>query len=206
MKKFLTLLIATIVSMQSALAQDNQPPKEMIEQIIALKAFLQYGKLGYKIVNGGLRTVNRIKSGDFSLHDLQFDQLQQITPTVSRYASLSEIALSQGSLLISCSELLQQTDQFKTFTKEELSFCKRLLRMLLNECRIYIDELIQLLTAEELELNESERLNRLVQLKQKTSQLEASVRSLSQEIKQLNYQRIQEHRSVLDSKHLNNLQ
>ena len=76
----------------------------------------------------------------------------------------------------------------------------------MNECKQYVDELIQLLTAYELELKDDERINRLGQLKQNTIRLEASVRSISEEIRLLTRNRINEQRSVQHSKQLNNLQ
>ena len=77
MKQLLLFFIIIILSLQDLTAQTSQPPKEMIQQIAALKIFLNYARQGYKIVSGGLRTVNRIKSGDFRLHDLQFDHLDE---------------------------------------------------------------------------------------------------------------------------------
>lgn len=206
MKQLLITYAAFMLIIQNAAAQTNQAPKEMIQQIIALKTFLTYAKQGYKIVSSGLRTVNSIKNGDFTLHDLQFDHLQQVSPAVSRYAALSGLVVTQANLILSCNKLLREISQQHILAKEEQDFCKRSVIMFMNECKQYIDELIQLLTAYELELKDDERINRLGQLKQNTIRLEASVRSLSEEMRLLIRNRINEERSVQHSKQLNNLQ
>ncbi len=204
--KQLLLLYFSILSMQSATAQTSHPPKEMVEQIIALKTFFNYTKQGYKIVSGGLRAVNRIKNGDFKLHDLQFDHLQQVSPFVSRSAALSGIAGKQLSLIIRCNRLLQQTDQNKVLTKDERNFCRNVVIQLLDECKHTGSELIQLLTVNEFALKDNERLNRLMQLLQRTIQIETSVLSLSDEVRMLSVSRSNEQRSVQLSNTLNNLQ
>lgn len=206
MKQLLITFAAIMLIIHNAAAQTNQAPKEMIQQIMALKTFLTYAKQGYKIVSSGLRTVNRIKNGDFTLQDLQFDHLQQVSPAVSRYAALSGLVVTQANLILSCKKLLREIGQQHILTKEEQDFCKRSVAMFMNECKQYVDELIQLLTAYEIELKDDERINRLGQLKQNTIRLEASVRSLSEEMRLLIRNRINEQRSVQHSKQLNNLQ
>lgn len=206
MKQLLITFAAIMLIIQKAAAQTNQAPKEMIQQIVALKTFLNYAKQGYKIVSSGLRTVNSIKNGEFTLHDLQFDHLQQVSPAVSRYAALSGLVVTQANLILTCKKMLHEISQQHILTKEEQDFCKRSVIMFMNECKQYVDELIQLLTAYELELKDDERINRIGQLKQNTIRLEGSVRSLSEEMRLLIRNRINEERSVQHSKQLNNLQ
>ncbi|TWI79048.1 hypothetical protein IQ13_3440 [Lacibacter cauensis] len=206
MKQLFIILLTITLIIQKAAAQTNQAPKEMIQQIIALKTFLKYAKQGYNIVSSGLRTVNSIKNGDFTLHDLKFDHLQQVSPAVSRYAALSGLVVTQANLILICNKLLHEVSQQLILTKEEQDFCKRSVNMFMNECKQYVDELIQLLTAYALELKDDERINRIGQLKQNTIRLEASFRSLSEEMRLLIRNRINEQRSVQHSKQLNNLQ
>lgn len=204
MKQLLLILLTNLLFARDAAAQTSLP-KEMIQQIIALKTFLKHVKQGYNIVSNGLQTVNRIKDGDLRLHALQFDHLQQVSPAVSRYASLYGLALSQSSLLLTCNKLFAEIKEQKNLSQDEQDFCKRVVTMLLHECKQSIYELIQLLTVNELGLTDDERLNRLRQLQQKTIRLEASVHSLREDVVQLSLNRINERRNVQHSKQLNKL-
>lgn len=205
MKQLLIIILALTLLFQHAIAQTSKPPKEMIQQIAALKMFLKYARQGYSIVSGGLRTVNSIKNGDFNLHDLQFDHLRQVSPAVTRYTALSGLVLSHINLLLTCNKLLREIGQQHILTKEERNFSRGAITMMMNECKQYVDELTLLLTANELELKDDERINRIGFLKQKTVRLEASVRSLSEELQLLTQNRINEQRSLQHSKQLNNL-
>jgi|GEM_PF-2787670 len=205
MKQLLKILFALMLLSQNATAQTSKPPKEMIQQIAALKTFLKYARQGYSIVSSGLRTVNNIKNGDFNLHDLQFDHLKQVSPSVTRYTALSGVVLSHVRLLLTCNKLLREIGQQNILTKEEQVFCKGSVTMMMNECKLYVDDLTLLLTANELELKDDERINRISQLKQKTIRLETSVRSLSEELQLLTQNRINEQRAIQHSKQLNSL-
>ncbi|TWI77991.1 hypothetical protein IQ13_4235 [Lacibacter cauensis] len=205
MKQLLILLLTLTLLSQNATAQTSKPPKEMIQQIAALKIFLKYARQGYSIVSGGLRTVNNIKNGDFNLHDLQFDHLKQVSPSVTRYTALSGLTLSHIRLLLTCNKLLRQIGQQNILTKEEQVFCKGSVTMMMNVCKQYVDELTLLVTANDLELKDDERINRISQLKQMTIRLESSVRSLSEELQLLTQNRINEQHAIQHSKQLNNL-
>lgn len=206
MKQLLITFAAIMLIIHNAAAQTNQAPKEMIQQIIALKTFLAYAKQGYKIVTSGLRTVNNIKNGDFNLHDLKFDQLRQISPAVRRYATLSGLVIMQTNLMLSGNKLLREIDQQDILNKNEQNFCRGSVTMIMSECKQYVDELIQLLTAYELELKDDERINRIAQLKERTILLERSVRSLREELQLLLRNRINEQQTLRISRQLNNLQ
>jgi hypothetical protein len=205
MKRLILVVILQYLLFQQALAQTSQPPKEMIEQIVALKTFFSYLKKGYQIVHTGLQTVNRIKNADFSLHDLQFDRLLQVSPAAQKTAAIYGTALTQAALIIRCQQLLRQISQLNTLTVEEQNLCRRTLINLFDECKRSVDEFVQLMTAGELELKEEERINRLQQLQQRTVRLEVSVRSFSEQIQLFSLDRRQQQHSVELSKKLNNL-
>lgn len=187
-------------------AQSTQPSKEMIQQIIALKTFLNYSKQGYNIVSGGLRIVNNIKAGDFRLHDMRFDQLKQVSPAVKRSASLLGIAGMQLSLISRCHKLLRETGQSNVLTTDERKYCKQILFPLLDECKAYTDVFLQLLTANELALTDDERLNRLMHVQQQLIRLESSLGSFNEDVGVLIRQRMNDQHSLQFSKQLNKLQ
>lgn len=206
MKQLLFLLLISMFSIGRMSAQTNQPPKEMIQQIVALKAFLNYTRQGYNIVSGGLRIVNNIKAADFRLHDMRFDQLKQVSPAVKRSASFLGIAGMQLSLISRCHKLLLEAGQNNVLTTDERKYCKQILLALLDECKGYADVFLQVLTANELALTDDERLKRLLQVQQQLIRLESSLGSFNEDFGVLIRQRMNEQRSLQFSKQLNKLQ
>ena len=205
MKRLILVVLIQLLLFLQAIAQTSQPPKEMIEQIVALKTFLTHLKKGYQIVHSGLQTVNRIKNGDFNLHQLQFDKLQQVSPAAKKTVAIYGTAITQATLLLHCQQIVRQLPQLKTLTKEEQSFCLKTVQSFIDECKLVADEFMQLITAGELELTEDERINRILSVQQQSVQLDISVRSFSEQLTLFSRSRVQQQRSVDHSKLLNNL-
>ncbi|HLP37766.1 hypothetical protein [Lacibacter sp.] len=205
MKRLILVVLIQSLLFYRVMAQTSQPPKEMIEQIVALKTFLTHLKKGYQIVHSGLQTVNRIKNGDFNLHQLQFNKLQQISPAAKKTAAIYNTAIIQATLLLDCQQLARRLSQLKTLTKEEESFCFKTLQSFIDECKLVADDFIQLITAGELELKEDERINRILSIQQQTVRLDITVRSFGEQLTLLSQSRVQQQRSVDHSKLLNNL-
>lgn len=205
MKQLLSVLLIQFLLCQQSFAQTSQLPKEMIEQIVALKTFLLHLKKGYQIVHNGLQTVNRIKNGDFSLHQFQIDKLQHVSPAAKKTAAIYGTAISQASLILHCRQLLRQLPALSALTKEEQNFCSKTIQRMLDACQQIIDDFLQLVTAGELELKEEERINRILSVRQQTMELAASVRSLEEQLLLLSRNRELEQRSVDHSKQVNAL-
>lgn len=62
--------------------QKQTQTQYLIQQIAALKVYAGYLKQGYKIVDGGLNTINDIKDGHLKLDEHYFEGLRRLHPKV----------------------------------------------------------------------------------------------------------------------------
>jgi hypothetical protein len=63
----------------------------LIQQIAALKVYLEYLKKGYKIVDKGLTTIGEIKNGTFNLDKDYLYSLKQVSPVVKNFPKVKEV-------------------------------------------------------------------------------------------------------------------
>jgi hypothetical protein len=198
----LAILLCSRVTMP-AIAQANQQQKEMLIQITALKTFLHYAKQGYRIVHTGVSSINRIKQGDFRLHNNQFELLKKINPAIGRYASSENTILLQTTIVRDCGLLLKQLNLFHELTAEERNYCRQIIQSILDNCIQLIDELTTVLLAGELELKDADRYKRLQKTVGQTQELFAALRSFHTDVKSLMDSRKNEGNSIIRSKQLN---
>lgn len=79
--------------------QKKTQKEYLVQQIIALQAYMEVAKDGYQIVKTGWQTVEDITGGEFSLHRDFFARLDGISPVVTRYHGLSKVLEYQQYIL-----------------------------------------------------------------------------------------------------------
>lgn len=186
-----------------SVAQASQQQKEMLIQITALKTFLQYAKQGYRVVHTGVRSINRIKQGDFRLHNDQFELLEKINPAIGRYASSANIILLQTTIVRDCGLLLKQINLFHELTTDERNYCRQVIQSILENCIQLIDELTTVLLTGELELKDAERYKRVQKNLGQTQELFVALRSFHSVVMSLMDNRKNDQNSINRSKLLN---
>lgn len=141
--------------------QKKTQTKYLTTQIAELEIYLGYVKKGYKIVSSGLNTVQNIKNGEFTLHDLYYTSLELVNPHIRNSPKTMDIVYHQKYILKATSalkDLLRTTEQLSAKQKTYFIGC---INRLLEDVEKVRQELIDLTSDKTLQLTDNERLERL---------------------------------------------
>jgi len=176
MKRFLILLILAAnvqVVFGQTIAEWTEQDKTQIEyllqQIAAQKVYLDYLEKGYGIAQTGLHTIRDLKKGDFNLHGDYFNSLKEVNPSIKSAAKVDDIILFQLRIIKEAKTTIQKVRQTGQFTDKEITYLKNVFDHLLEECVKDIEELITVVTSDELEsdsyrMKDDERIKRIDKL------------------------------------------
>lgn len=185
--------------------QSETQKKYLLQQIAALKVYLDYAEKGYAIVSKGINTVSNIKSGEFNLHRDFFNSLKDVNPQIRRFAKVAGIIAYQLQIVKQSKEALQAISKSKQFTSEEVNHIKKVIDRLLSECSKTIEELITVTTSGKVEMTDDERLGRIDGIYTDIQGKYSFACSFKQEMNLLSTQRLAEGLEINHSKLLNGL-
>lgn len=211
MKKIIVAITAYLVMSVTADAQTwsewfrqkKTQKKYLLQQIAALKVYIDYAQKGYQIAADGVQSIRDIKRGDFNLHDNFFKSLYQVNPAIKKYAKVADILLCQLKIISSGKETLKDVSVSKHFTPEEMEYCKTVFEFLFGECTKSVDELITVITAGEMQMKDDERLKRIDKIYLEMQNKYAFCASFGEEMGLLNVQRAGEELEINRSEILN---
>ncbi|KGO85881.1 hypothetical protein Q765_13680 [Flavobacterium rivuli WB 3.3-2 = DSM 21788] len=163
MKKLCILLLLLTISLSCpstgyAQAQELQQLALNIEKLAQFRQILKDMKKGYEILTQGYNTVKDLTEGNFSLHKTFLDALLEVSPTVRNYKKVAEIVEYQIQLVHEYSTALNRFRDSGDFNDEELGYLERVYDNLFNQSLRNLDELTVVITAGELRMSDSERL------------------------------------------------
>lgn len=141
--------------------QKKTQRKYLIQQIAALKVYLEYLKKGYKIVDKGLTTIGDIKDGTFTMDKDYLNSLKQVSPVVKNSPKLNEVIAYQNSIRKDLYRLVLDSRRDENLSSDEVEYIEEVYKNMLEECEASIDELIVITTSGEAEMKDDERLLRL---------------------------------------------
>ncbi|MBX2914719.1 MAG: hypothetical protein KF856_05515 [Cyclobacteriaceae bacterium] len=141
--------------------QKKTQRKYLIQQIAALKVYLEYLKKGYMIVDKGLTTIGDIKDGTFTMDKDYVNSLKQVSPVVKNSPKLNEVIVYQNSIRKDLYKLMVDSRKDENLSREEVEYIEEVYKNMLEECETSIDELIVVTTSGEAEMKDDERLLRL---------------------------------------------
>lgn len=130
-----------------------------IEQIIKLKTYLSWLKMGYDIANKGLMLIGDIKQGDFNLHKDYFNSLEQVNPQIKGDVKIAAMISMQVQMLSSYKSCYQQLKASGVFTSKELNYLYRVFTALLDDVVKDITELTNVITDGQLQMKDDERID-----------------------------------------------
>lgn len=163
MKKLLLLLLFTVLVTSSINAQAKQR-KVLLQQIAALKVYIDAAQKGYSIAKKGLNTIGDLKRGEFNLHTDYLSSLKKVNPKIKNYTRVAEIIGLQLKIMKSCHRSYQDLNDGDLFHGSELDYIKRVFGRLMDNCNDTLDELITVTTDGELEMKDDERMERIDRL------------------------------------------
>lgn len=205
MKKIFIILSITICFL-SAHAQtpkfkewfkQKKTQKEyLIKQIALLQVYLGYLKKGYDIANKGLNTIENIKNGDFNLHRDFFSSLKNVNPHIANSAKVADIIAFQVYIIQNIGRVNTFCKKSKQFTPDEIYYVTKVYRNMLYLSDINISELLTIIRANETEMKDDERLNRLNKLYDDMLDKHAFVKTFGDDVRMMASEREREKRAI----------
>ncbi len=202
---FLTLVPTDAQTPAEWTQQKKTQKKYLLQQIAALQVYLSYAKKGYDIASKGINTVRDIKSGDLNLHMEFFTSLKNVNPKISRYVKVADIIAYQVRIIKQTKQTIQGIRETKQFTTDELNYCKKVFDNLLQECVKTIDELFMVITPNQLQMKDDERIKRIDKLYLEMQDKYSFCSSFSEEMGVLSVQRLGEQIEINRSKLVNGI-
>lgn len=176
--------------------QKETQKKYLLQQIAALKMFIDYAEKGYNIANKGSQTIHSIKKGDFNLHNDFFNSLKQINPAIKNWSRIEDIIEMQIKIIKQIKDVHSSITKQAQLTTEEIDYCYTVFDKLANDCLEDIDELMLATTPGELQMKDDERMEKIEKIFIGMEDKYAFVNSFSNELKILLYQRAGEQKEA----------
>jgi len=185
--------------------QKRTQRKYLIQQIAALKVYLEYLKKGYEIVDQGLTTIGDIKNGTFNLDKDYFNSLKQVSPVVRNSPKVNDILVYNLNIGSKMRKLVEDCQREEGFTSEEVRYLESLRDKVLHRCDDSINELTIVTTSGQTEMKDDERLQRLDKVHEDMADLCAFVQAFDQSTRLLSRQRSKEKFNLSRSGQLNEI-
>ena len=203
----ITSLVFSILTNAQTIAEWTEQKKTQIkyllEQIAANKVYIDYVEKGYGIAKKGLSTIQNIKKGDFNLHRDFFGSLEIVNPKIKTYTRVADIIAYQVRIVKNISTTIKNLKESGQFNTDELDYSKAVFENLLEECLKNVDELYLVITSDELQMTDDERIKRIDQLYTDMQDKYSFCQSFSEECSVLAMQRLNEQVEIIMSKKLN---
>jgi hypothetical protein len=162
MKKVLIfcLLLLSVTSIQTVKAQADELAELAldIEKLSQLKKILTELYTGYEVLTKGYNTIRDLAEGNFNIHKVFLDGLLSVSPTVQKYKRIADIISDQQSIVREYKSALSRFQGLNVFSSGELSYLGSVYQNLLNSSVKNLDELLMVVTANQLRMNDAERL------------------------------------------------
>jgi hypothetical protein len=152
---------------------------EMIDQIAKLEYFLSQAEKGYQIARQGLTTTGNIKQGDFNLHNLFFQSLSLVNPSIRQYIKVADMIAMELDMVSAYHSYYSQFQNSGLFGAADLAYIYSFYTSLLAKSTNDIAELTDVITDGDLQMNDAQRLDRI-------DKLYASVTTLYQALQNFN--------------------
>jgi hypothetical protein len=166
-KSVTTALMVIVIAIPSHAQTFNEWFKQkktqkayLIQQIAALKVYLEYLKDGYDIVKKGMTMVGDIKEGNFNSHKEYFRSLKKVSRLVSSSPQASRIVYLQTLTVRLINQLRNRLDDSE-LTEAEREYLEKVCSNLFTITQENTDQLETLLTDGKLEMKDDERIDRL---------------------------------------------
>jgi DNA repair ATPase RecN len=162
MKKILIfcLFLVSVTGIQTVKAQADELAQLAldIEKLSQLKKILTELYTGYEVLTKGYNTIRDLAEGNFNIHKVFLDGLLSVSPTVQKYKRIADIISDQQSIVKEYKSALSRFQGLNVFGSSELSYLGSVYQNLLNSSLKNLDELLMVITSNQLRMNDAERL------------------------------------------------
>jgi hypothetical protein len=213
MKKIALLIVLLIVSFNAVQAQNweewtkqkKTQVKYLQQQIVALQVYIGYLKKGYEVVDKGLTTIGNIKDGDFNLHRDFFGTFKAVNPKIRNSVKVADIIACQIQIIRAYQSDFKRIKASGQFNSTEIDYIYKVFGKLLDETAENVEELITLITANQYEMKDDERLQRIDGIYSNMKSKYAMVRQFGNEATILAVQRLKERSDIEAIRSLNGI-
>lgn len=197
MKKLL-LIVLIYTSSYSASAQSQEAQQLLLnwEKLAQLKAILQNMYDGYEVVSKGYNTIKDISQGNFSLHQVFFNGLLEVSPVVRNYKRIADIIAFQRSIMQEHKKAFNYFRSSSSFTSEEINYMGKVYTNLFQQSLKSLNELIMVITAGTLRMSDDERLKAIDKIFTDMQDKLTFLRSFNSSTKMLAVQRDKEQSQI----------
>jgi hypothetical protein len=130
-----------------------------IEKLAQMKSILSEMYKGYQILTTGYNAVKSLAEGNFNLHQTFLSGLLAVSPLVKNYVRVADIISSQATLINEYKTALKNFSGSGSFTVDELNYFSTVYGNLIDRSVDNLDELIMILTDNQLRMNDAERIS-----------------------------------------------
>src|SRR5450432_2763089 len=161
-KVFILVLIISGINIKAS-AQSYELARLIldIEKLSQLKNILSDLYKGYEILKTGYSTIKNISEGNFNLHKAFLDGLLAVSPAVQKYQRVVDIIDLQARIVTEYKAALKRYRQDAHFNPDELEYIGNVYGNLVDKSAKNLENLISVLTAGKLRMNDAERLKQI---------------------------------------------
>ena len=155
------LIILNISFHDSATAQSQEVNQLLldIKKLASLKNILVDLKKGFEIISNGYNSIKNISEGNFNLHQTFLNSLMQISPQVKKYHHVADIINDNLMIVTEYKTAFNKIKGSNLFSPEEITYMGKVYSNLFNQSTKSLDDLVTVLTANKLRMNDDERIN-----------------------------------------------
>jgi hypothetical protein len=180
--------------------QNKTQKKYLIEQIAAFKIYLGYVQKGHSIARKGLTTIGYIKKVDFNLHEHFFSSGKSVNPTIRNYSKVADIIAFQVKIIQTYKQTYKLAQSVNLYSPAEIDFIYRVFTNLIHNSSDDLNQLITVITPNELDMKDDERLKRIDAIYASIQDKYAFAKSFGDEAKVLAVQKAKENNSIETSR------
>ncbi len=160
MKKYIMIFCFAFSSCFHASAQSQEAQQLLlnVQKLAQLKQILKDMYKGYEVVSKGYNTIKNISEGNFDLHKVFLDGLMQVSPVVKKYKRVIDIIEKQGLIVKEYKSAFSRFKKTGQFNLIEINYMSGVYTSLLDRSLQGLNELLMVLTANQLRMSDEERL------------------------------------------------
>lgn len=162
MKKLLLCCFLSC-SLSSAYCQSSAIQQLLlnVEKLRQFKQILADMKKGYQILSKGYGTVKDLSKGNFHLHEVFLQSLNEVSPEVKKYHRVTAIIQGQVQLLHLIHSSLNSLNKEDLLEGNERHYLQQVFERMLKKSYQNVEDLLQILQPGQLQMNDEERLREI---------------------------------------------
>jgi len=164
--------------------QKKTQRKYLTQQIALLKTYTEFLKKGYEVAQKGLNLIGAIKDGDFEQHKSYFASLKAVKPAIRDYSRVQLIASQLDNAQFIVDKILNGPYR-EEFTPDEWQEVIQACSLIQDESTSIKNDLALVLTSEELQMTDDQRLQRIDHLSEEMSSVYSGSRELHSSVESL---------------------